>query len=185
MNDATADAIDRLQSIAAWLKEDPDNILFLDPDHVRILRDFLNGKYPKRLSGRVTVKALKWEFANADSSQEKATTDLAHYVVWEIGGRGYLQTQPLRGGQAQDGGIEAAKAAAQADFEARILAVIDTASALSPDQIRREALRDAKAAVLSAGYYCVPDFDQGLALDQQIDYCADAIEALFTGGDDD
>ena len=71
------------------------------------------------------VRDLEWEPFASDGSTHKAKTNLAHYVVWEIGGRGYLSKAEGYPGQAQDGGIETAKAAAQADYARRILSALD------------------------------------------------------------
>jgi len=51
-------------------------------------------------------------------------------------------------------------------------------------RVRAEALRDAAEAVASAGYYCVPPYDETGDLSRQIDHSESAILALITDTDE-
>lgn len=62
---------------------------------------------------------------------------------------------------------------AQADFERRILSVIE--------ENRDEVLEQASQAVEEAGYYCIPPYDETGSLPEQIDYSAAAIRAMKRG----
>ena len=144
-----------------------------------------------RLSGRVTVAALEWEetqIARGDGMHEhdggyEAVTPIGIYriemyfgsdsYVWEV-------SLPAVGKVADCDDPDTAKAAAQADFESRILAAIDTAPAPSPDQIRREALKDA----LDITYQEIDKLQMGPAV-VALEKAAARIEALITGGADD
>ena len=128
-----------------------------------------------RLSGRVTVKAkpLQWidQWKNgmrfvADWGTPPICLTRDGSFYW---GRGNYPT------------VEAAQAAAQADFEARILAALDTAPAPSPDQIRREALKEAALACQNVRIkYAKSRMPEKVSFDYE-----KAVLDLITGGDDD
>lgn len=72
----------------------------------------------------VVVKPLEWGPGYTSGSETfYAKTILGMWSVWEIG-NGYFRGPTDHGGTPVPGGIEAAKAAAQADYEARILSAL-------------------------------------------------------------
>lgn len=82
------------------------------------------------------VKKLEW-FPLDLSNTLYAHSAFGMFTVWEIDGVGFFRKEGGYGGTKVDGNIEAAKAAAQADYSARIL------SALEPTAARELALEEA------------------------------------------
>lgn len=73
--------------------------------------------------GWVAVKALEWTRYNADRTIHIATALPGEYWAWELAGFGYWSWGTLSGREVP-GGLAEAKAAAQADYERRILAAL-------------------------------------------------------------
>lgn len=105
-------------------------------------------------AGGVKVKALEWDRSSVDGLIEYADSLLGEYQVWAIGDTGYFYRQSFATGQPAGENIEAAKAAAQADYERRILSALTTEPAApedyhpSEDELQRAA--DAKGLSYSA-----------------------------------
>lgn len=140
-----------------------------------------------RLSGRVTVKAKPLQWIDQWKNGTRFVAD------WGTPPICLTQDGSFYWGGGNFPTVEAAKAAAQADFEARILAALDTASAPSPDQIRIEALREAAEVVRPRGErpcdcescYCSnPGDAQAVADWDAASARYNRILDLITGGDD-
>ncbi|WP_273772900.1 hypothetical protein [Brucella intermedia] len=85
------------------------------------------------------VKKLEW-FPLDLSNTLYAHSAFGMYTVWEIDGVGFFRKEGGYGGTKVDGNIEAAKAATQADYEARILSALEPSAAreLALEEILRE-----------------------------------------------
>ena len=105
----------------------------------------------RAMKGRVRVKPLEWRSIGRD---RVAKTMIGEYVVsldvFQVGGTAYLWVAGQVDGDdhhSEHKNMQAAKAAAQADYAARILAALDPA----PDHAELEAenarLREANAAL--------------------------------------
>lgn len=80
-------------------------------------------------AGRVKVKAMVWVY---DKFRQMATTRtlFGEWCAWEFeGGYGHYRAPGMSSGKPVSGGIKAAKAAAQADYESRILSALEPAPA--------------------------------------------------------
>lgn len=98
----------------------------------------------------VRVKPLVWDRFNDDRTIHIATALPGEYWAWELAGLGYWSWGSLVGREVH-GGIEGAKAAAQADYEQRTLAALATAEkAGPPDELTRENIRTRAAKMLTA-----------------------------------
>lgn len=75
---------------------------------------------------RGLIKPLEWVDGAPGSYTEIAESPFGHYSVWEINGTACWSPWKAGSGSIVDGGIEGAKAAAQADFESRILSALIT-----------------------------------------------------------
>ena len=112
-----------------------------------------------RLSGRVTVTPAAWQRRLKFPREAGAVSQWEQCSSREA--TGHFERRP--------------------EYEYRPLyAHPDTAPAPSPDQIRREALREAALIAREAGYEADRNAEINIAL-----AIADDIEALITGGDDD
>jgi len=85
-------------------------------------------KAEEELRTGVKVKPLNWVEGAPGTYKEVAESPFGHYSVWEINGTACWSPWKAGSGSIVDGGINGAKAAAQADFEQRIL------SSLSPQR---------------------------------------------------
>ena len=85
--------------------------------------------------GRVRVKPLEWKWYRDPKDTSEARTQIGTWTVWEINGYGYCYGPGDTSGRQCEGALEAAKAAAQADYAARILAALEPA----PDHAELEA----------------------------------------------
>lgn len=83
-------------------------------------------KHPKQSAPSVAVKVkpLEWKEGNPGSYTEIAESPFGHYSVWEINGTGCWAPWKQGSGSIVDGGLAGAKAAAQADYEARIRSAV-------------------------------------------------------------
>ncbi len=72
------------------------------------------------------VKALEWRSPTRFSHMWLADSLFGEYRAWEIDD-GFWWREPMHGGAIVKGGLEAAKAAAQADYEARVLSALEPA----------------------------------------------------------
>lgn len=75
----------------------------------------------------VRVKPLVWRFHRDPKDTSEARTQIGSWTVWEINGAAYCHGPNDTCGKPCEGGINGAKAAAQADYERRILAAIEPA----------------------------------------------------------
>lgn len=114
-------------------------------------------------AGGVKVKALEWDRRSVDGSNEYADSLLGEYQAWAIGGSGYFYRKAFATGQLAGDTIETAKAAAQADYERRILSTLEPAA----PEGRQEAVawqhipgcgtdRESKMVSVSEGVFCDP-----------------------------
>lgn len=101
----------------------------------------------------VTVKPLEWEDTSRSFSGERLSAQtifgVEYVCLWDdrsISWSVFIWGEWKGCGDA--GGLEKAKAAAQADYERRILAALDTVSVA---QVRKDALEEAYAALPNAG----------------------------------
>lgn len=74
----------------------------------------------------VRVKPLEWVEGAPGTYMEIADSPFGYYSVWEINGTGWWSPWKQGSGSIVEGGIIGAKAAAQADFEQRILSALIT-----------------------------------------------------------
>lgn len=72
----------------------------------------------------VCVKALEWVEGAPGTYTEIAESPFGHYSVWEINGTACWSPWKAGSGSIVDGGLEGAKAAAQADFASRIMSAL-------------------------------------------------------------
>lgn len=72
----------------------------------------------------VKVKPLVWSYREYTSTEEYAETTIGCWVVWTAKAEAYYKSPGSDTGIRVRGGKEAAKAAAQADYEARIKAAL-------------------------------------------------------------
>lgn len=98
-----------------------DNDLFED------MRKTIAAALP-HLSAPCAVEVIKldWSIPFPHETQERAESVFGTYAIWEIGGEGYYRTPSATAGTPVQGGQTEAKAAAQADFERRILSCVVT-----------------------------------------------------------
>lgn len=89
----------------------------------------------------VKVRALVWREGNPGSYTEVADSPFGHYSVWEINGTGCWAPWKQGSGTIAEGGLAGAKAAAQADYTARIMSALDGAT----PSVHVTALNDIKA----------------------------------------
>ena len=75
------------------------------------------------------VKPLEWKWYRDPKDTSEARTQIGTWTVWEINGCGYCYGPKDTSGRQCEGGLEAAKAAAQADYEARVLSALEPAPA--------------------------------------------------------
>ena len=75
----------------------------------------------------VRVKPLVWLCHQDPKDTSEARTQVGSWTVWEINGSAYCYGPNDTCGKPCEGGLEAAKAAAQADYERRILAALEQA----------------------------------------------------------
>lgn len=121
---AKARAIETIRDLVSWLQEDPDNIHFLPPTDVRFLRDWIDGKATPvdGVGAEPRVKPLEWVESEEHGFEIwTAQTPFGPYTALpKIG------SCPLKGPDVrrQYANLEAAKAAAQADYERRILSAL-------------------------------------------------------------
>lgn len=87
----------------------------------------------------VGVKPLVWEAGERD--QRRADSILGEFCVTFFGGRWFYQGEPRKG-------MLDAQAAAQADYEARIIAALDLTPAPDAQAVRDAALREAAEVAL-------------------------------------
>jgi hypothetical protein len=141
----------------------------------------------------VGVKALPWVNDNWHS-RIRAKTTIGDYVVW-WGYKGECATLRLKDDPVTEHhSIEAAKAAAQADYAARILAALDVQPAPDVARIRADALREAAkvcmgrwAAHMESGAktyemdYAEAKKDANTlsVAANEAQFCADAVESLI------
>lgn len=71
------------------------------------------------------VKALEWKWQRDPRDMSEARTTIGSWTIWEIDGSGYCHGPNDTSGKWCKGGLDGAKAAAQADYEARILAALE------------------------------------------------------------
>lgn len=99
--------------------------------------------YPgARPAPSVAVKALEWVEGDPGTYTEIAESPFGHYSVWEINGTACWSPWKQGYGSIAEGGLAGAKAAAQADYEARILSALsaqvqDVAGVSPVDYMRR------------------------------------------------
>lgn len=96
----------------------------------------------------VEVVKLEWTKPYERDNQQISTTVFGTYGVWDINGEGFLSKPENIGGVSVDGGIEAAKDAAQADFERRSLSCVAT-KPVDVAAVRRQAFEEALQAIKS------------------------------------
>ncbi|QNQ62481.1 hypothetical protein IB024_01610 [Brucella sp. 6810] len=120
-----------------WAVENGDN---LNPFINKAARDYADKTLSQTtlpfLTVQVAVKKLEW-FPLDLPNTVYAHSAFGMYTTWEIDGVGFFRKEGGYGGLKVDGDLEAAKAAAQADYEARVM------SALEPSAARELALEEA------------------------------------------
>jgi hypothetical protein len=89
----------------------------------------------------VVVKPLKWDRQNADGTIRIASALPGEYWAWEFAGTGYWAWGSMPGKEVP-GGLAGAQAAAEADYERRIL------STLVHPPAKREARANVDASIL-------------------------------------
>ncbi|MBB4063635.1 hypothetical protein [Gellertiella hungarica] len=93
------------------------------------------------------VKPLEWKEGASGTYTEVAESVFGHYSVWEIDGTGCWAPWKQGSGILVDGGIAGAKAAAQADYERRILSALTT----PPTDLREENERLTESLRIAQG----------------------------------
>lgn len=71
------------------------------------------------------VKPLAWRCHRDPKDTSEARTQIGSWTVWEIDGDAYCHGPNDTCGRPISGGLEGAKAAAQADYERRILSALE------------------------------------------------------------
>ncbi|QHJ81417.1 MAG: hypothetical protein [Bacteriophage sp.] len=79
---------------------------------------------PVKTAPSVAVKALKWVEGAPGTYTEIAESPFGHYSVWEINGTACWSPWKQGYGSIVEGGLAGARAAAQSDYEARILSAL-------------------------------------------------------------
>lgn len=97
-----------------------------DLGYFPLYRSALTTSPPTPMTGTVGVKPLEWRW-DEHRSVWAADSVIGNYIAWSISGYGYFSYQqvvydPMKAGSSDDD----AKAAAQADYEQRILSAITT-----------------------------------------------------------
>jgi hypothetical protein len=75
-------------------------------------------------AGAMKLKPLEWFTPEGLHSTFHAKSIIGNYSIWEIGGCGYFVSPGAHGGTAAVGGLDGAKAAAQAHLEAAVRSVL-------------------------------------------------------------
>lgn len=117
MNDDIVERLREVADIKTGVLYSRRKILNDAADEITRLRQLLSAQVQ---DVAVKVKPLEWEEGNPGSYTEIAESPFGHYSVWEINGTGCWSPWKQGSGSIVDGGLAGAKAAAQADFEARI-----------------------------------------------------------------
>lgn len=106
----------------------------LDGDVASVIGNIMRAKYGDEWSARdaspppvgVTVKPLEWYQPREHDPTLHADSLLGRWAVWDFDGKDAHYCPPrAQSGLAVGGDIEAAKAAAQSDFETRIRSALD------------------------------------------------------------
>lgn len=100
-------------------------------DNLRSIKDHVRELEAENAALReargVRVKPLVWRFHRDPKDTSEARTQIGSWTVWEINGAAYCHGPNDTCGKPCEGGINGAKAAAQADYERRILAALEPA----------------------------------------------------------
>jgi hypothetical protein len=117
--------------------------------------------------GGVRVKPLEWSGRSSNGKIHKAYVVPMEYWAWENAGFGYWSWGSLAGREVY-GGLDGAKAAAQADYESRIFSALSTPPAAA----------ESSASVEAAHLFCEKDFigagGQSLSWKIECDVLSDA-----------
>jgi hypothetical protein len=79
-----------------------------------------------KVKPQCTIKPLEWEEGAPGTYKQIAESPFGHYSVWEINGTACWSPWKSGSGAIVDGGLVEAKAAAQADYEQRIMSALST-----------------------------------------------------------
>ena len=140
MVDAAADKLAALDDPFSWLSNKDQN---------ELMRAALSAALSEQtLPVRVEIKELEWSDGAPGTYKEIAESPFGHYSVWEINGTACWSPWKAGSGFIVDGGLEAAKAAAQQDYETRIRSALVDNSHASEAVV--EKLRDLLDVALEA-----------------------------------
>lgn len=103
----------------AWVYDEKNEMVCTAKTyHAKQIVDAMGRPQPAPAFG-VEVKPLVWDRTNSDGTIHIATAIPGEYWAWELAGYGYWSWGSLSGREVH-GGLDGAKAAAQADYEKRI-----------------------------------------------------------------
>ncbi|MGF6157819.1 hypothetical protein M2267_003078 [Ensifer sp. KUDG1] len=120
MNQITKEAIEAAAD-AYWGRDVLHGSTALD--QMRIALEAALPFLPIAVEGK--VKALEWVEGAPGTYTEIAESPFGHYSVWEINGTACWSPWKAGSGSIVDGGLAGAKAAAQSDYQTRILSALD------------------------------------------------------------